>query len=255
MNMTARFADKVALVTGGGSNIGRAAARGFAREGATVVVAGRRPEPLDQTVELIEKNGGKASAVVADVTSSSEVVRLVETIVHRHGGLHVAFNNAAIFDALGPVAAIDEQAWNRIVSTNLTGVFLSMKHEIGHMAGHGGGTIVNMSSSVGPHLTVPMLGAYGATKAAVSSLTRTAAREAITDGVRINAVSPGPCDTPMSMQPGETEADRTQRMKHQLPIGRVGSLDEVVAAVLFLASEESGFVVGHDLVIDGGGSA
>lgn len=253
--MTARFADKVTLVTGGGSNIGRAAARAFAREGATVVVAGRRAEPLDETVELIAEDGGKASAVVADVTSSPEVAQLVETIVNRHGGLHVAFNNAGIFDALGPVAYIDEQAWNRIISANLTGVFLSMKHEIGHMASHGGGTIVNMSSSVGPHLTVPMLGAYGATKAAVSSLTRTAAREAITDGVRINAISPGPCDTPMSMQPGETEADRAERMKNQLPIGRVGSLDEVVAAVLFLASEESGFVVGHDLVIDGGGSA
>lgn len=255
MNMTARFADKVALVTGGGANIGRAAARAFAREGATVVVAGRRPKPLEQAVELIEKDGGKASAVVADVTSSSQIARLVETIVHRHGGLHVAFNNAAIFDALGPVAAIEEEDWNRIVSANLTSVFLCMKHEIRHMAAHGGGVIVNMSSSVGPHLSVPMLGAYGATKAAVSSLTRTAAREAIAQGVRINALSPGPSDTPMSLQPGETEADRAERMKHQLPIGRVGSLDEVVAAVLFLASEESSFVVGHDLVIDGGGSA
>jgi NAD(P)-dependent dehydrogenase (short-subunit alcohol dehydrogenase family) len=253
--MTARFVDKVALVTGGGANIGRAVARAFAREGATVVVAGRRPEPLGQTVKLIEADGGKASAVVADVTSSADVARLIDTTVNRHGGLHVAFNNAGILDALGPVAHIDEEAWNRILSANLTGVFLAMKHEIGHMAGHGGGTIVNMSSSVGPHLTVPMLGAYGATKAAVSSLTRTAAREAIADGVRINAVSPGPIDTPMSMLAGETEADRAERLKHQLPIGRVGSLDEIAAAVLFLASEESGFVVGHDLVIDGGGSA
>lgn len=253
--MTARFADKVALVTGGGANIGRAAARAFAREGATVVVAGRRPEPLDETVELIANDGGKASAVVADVTSAAAVAGLVETAVSRHGGLHVAFNNAGVFDALGPVAYIDEAAWSRVVAANLTGVLLCMQHEIRHMAGHGGGTIVNMSSSVGPHSTVPMLGAYGATKAAVSALTCTAAREAIADGVRINAVSPGPSDTPMSMQPGETEADRAERMKHLLPIGRVGSLDEVVAAVLFLAAEESGFVVGHDLVIDGGGSA
>lgn len=252
--MNPRFAGKVALVTGGGSGIGRATARAFAREGATVVVSGRNPEPLAHTVKLIEEDGGNASWVTADVTSSEDVARLMETIVSRHGGLHVAFNNAGILDALGPVAHIDEEAWERMVSVNLTGIFLSMKHEIAQMSGKGG-AIVNMSSVIGPHLTVPMLGAYAATKAAVSSLTRTAAREAIADGVRINAISPGPCDTPMSMQPGETEADRAERMRQLLPIGRVGTLDEVAATVLFLASDDAGFVVGHDLILDGGSSA
>ncbi|KWX00473.1 3-oxoacyl-ACP reductase [Carbonactinospora thermoautotrophica] len=252
--MSTRFAGKVALVTGGGSGIGRATALAFAREGAAVVVAGRNPEPLTETVKLIEADGGRAAVVTADITRSADVARLVETTAERYGGLHIAFNNAGVFTA-GPLVDLDEAEWARIIEINVTGTWLSMKHEIAYMREHGGGVIINMSSSVGPHITVPGLGAYAASKAAVSSLTRTAAREHIRDGIRINAISPGPCDTPMSMLPGETEAERAERMKEQVPIGRVGTLEEVAATVLWLASPESGFAVGHDLVIDGGGSA
>lgn len=252
--MSTRFAGKVALVTGGGSGIGRATALAFAREGAAVVVAGRNPDPLAETVKLIEADGGRAAAVTADITRSADVARLVETTAERYGGLHIAFNNAGVFTA-GPLVDLDEAEWARIIEINVTGTWLSMKHEIAYMREHGGGVIINMSSSVGPHITVPGLGAYAASKAAVSSLTRTAAREHIRDGIRINAISPGPCDTPMSMLPGETEAERAERMKEQVPIGRVGTLEEVAATVLWLASPESGFAVGHDLVIDGGGSA
>lgn len=250
--MTARFNGKVALVTGGGSGIGRHTAITFAREGATVVVAGRRREPLDQTVKLILGKGGDASAVTADITRAADVERLVETVVNRHGGLHIAVNNAGILDALGPVTTIDEAAWSRLFAVNVTGLWLSMKYEIAHMVANGGGVIVNVSSNVGPHVTVPYLGAYGASKAAASALTRAAAREYIGQGVRINAVSPGPSDTTMSIQPGETAAERNERMKHEVPIGRVGTLDEIAGAIRWLASPESGFAVGHDLVIDGG---
>jgi NAD(P)-dependent dehydrogenase (short-subunit alcohol dehydrogenase family) len=252
--MTPRFDGKVVLITGGGSGIGQAAARAFPRDGATVTVTGRRPGPLEQTVRLIEADGGRASAIPADVSIGAEAQRVVATTVGRHGGLHIAFNNAGIFEA-GPLADMDQAAWDRQLAVNLTGVFLTMKHEIIHMRANGGGAIVNTASNLGAHMRLPFLGAYAASKAAVSALTRAAAREYIADGIRINAISPGPIQTPMSLRPGETEAERDLRLKDALPAGRAGTLAEAAAAVLWLASPEAGFTVGHDLVIDGGASA
>lgn len=252
--MTQRFTGKVVLITGGGSGIGRATALAFAREGAVVAVAGRRADRLDETVRLIEAEGGQATAIPADVSSPADAERLVTTTVSRHGGLHVAFNNAGIIEA-GPLADMDEARWDRQLAVNLTGVFLAMKHEINHMRANGGGVIVNTASNLGAHMRLPFLGAYAASKAAVSTLTRAAAREYIEAGVRINAISPGPIDTPMSLRPGETEADRAERLKAALPAGRPGTVSEAAAAVLWLASPESGFTVGHDLVIDGGATA
>jgi len=150
---------------------------------------------------------------------------------------------------------MDQAAWDRLLAVNLTGMFLAMKHEISHMRASGGGVIINTASSLGAHMRLPFLGAYAATKAAVSALTRAAARECIADGIRINAISPGPMDTPMSLRPGETEADRAQRLNGALPAGRVGSPSEAAAAVLWLATPEAAFTVGHDLVIDGGATA
>jgi NAD(P)-dependent dehydrogenase (short-subunit alcohol dehydrogenase family) len=252
--MITRFAGKVALVTGGGTGIGRAVARAFAREGASVVVAGRSAEPLAQSVKLIEAEGGHASAVTADVSRSEDVARLVAVTVQRHGGLHIAVNDAGILEA-SPIADMDQAAWDRLLAINLTGVFVCMKHEIAHMRTSGGGVIVNTASTVGAHLRLPTLGAYAASKAAVSTLTRAAAQEYIGHGIRINAISPGPIDTPMSLGPGETEVDRARRLHDALPIGRVGTVEEAAASVLWLASPESGFIVGHDLVVDGGGTA
>ncbi len=189
--MAARFTGKVALVTGGGSSgIGRATALAFAREGATVLVAGRNPEALAHTVKLIQADGGHASAATGDVTHADDVARLVKMAVACHGGLHAAFNNAGILGTPGLVADLDQATWAGVLATNLTGVWLSMKHEIIHMRANGGGVIVNMASSIGVHMTLPGLGAYAAAKAGVSTLTRTAAREYIRDGIRINAVSP-----------------------------------------------------------------
>ncbi len=252
--MADRLAGKVALVTGGGSGIGRATARAFAGAGATVVVSGRRLEPLEQTVQLVQQAGGQASAVTADVRDAADVGRLVETAVARHGALHVAFNNAGVLAATGPVAHFDDAEFAAMIAVNLTGLRLSMRYEIAHMRSHGGGVIVNIGSTVGAHMAVPGLGAYAATKAAVNALTRTAALECIQDGVRINAVSPGPVDTPMSLLPGETDADRAERLKMQLPIGRVCTTEEVAAAVLWLSCPEASFVIGQDIVVDGGAS-
>ncbi|GAA4573268.1 SDR family NAD(P)-dependent oxidoreductase [Planotetraspora kaengkrachanensis] len=249
-----KFAGKVVLVTGGGSGIGRAVALGFAREGALVTVAGRRAEPLDDTVKLIEAAGGDAGAITADLTRSGDAARMVDEIVRRHGGLDIAINNAGVFTA-AKVADIDEDDWTRTLDGNVTGVFLSMKHEIAAMRRAGTGVIVNVASQIGTHRRVPGLGAYGAAKAAVTALSRTAALEYIREGIRINVVSPGPHDTPMSLRPGENTADRDARVKEQLPIGRVGTLDEITATVLWLASDDAGFAVGHDLVVDGGSAA
>lgn len=251
--MTARFTDHIVLVTGAGSGIGRATAAAFAAEGAIVMMAGRSIEPLRQTAKLIAEAGGTADPVAVDVSRESEVEQLISTIVERHGRLDVAVNNAGVF-AGGPVAEFELSEWQRLMDTNVTGVLLAMKHQIRQMRTQGGGTIVNIASNVGAHKSLPYLGAYGASKAAVAALSRAAAVENIGDGIRINAVSPGPTDTRMSFMDGETEEQRADRMTTALPLGRVGAVAEVASAVLWLASPEAGFAVGHDLVIDGGAS-
>lgn len=253
--MITRFTGKNVLVTGAGTGIGRATALAFAREQATVVVAGRSAEPLAQTVKLIQEGGGQATAVTADVTRSEDLARLVSGSVAAYGSLDIAVNNAGTLTAAGPVGDIDEEQWSTLVAVNLTGTLLSMKHEIAHMRRHGGGAIVNVASTVGAHMRLAGLGGYVATKAAISALTRNAALDHIGEGIRINAVSPGPADTPMSLRPGETPAGREGRMRQDLPVGRVARLGEIAAAVLYLASPEAAFVVGTDLLIDGGAAA
>ncbi|MCG5215684.1 SDR family oxidoreductase [Streptosporangium sp. KLBMP 9127] len=248
-----KFADKTVLVTGAGSGIGRAVALGFARQGATVVVAARTRDPLEETVRQIESAGGRATATTVDVTDSASVAALVGEIVERYGRLDIAINNAGVF-TMGSVTDLPESEWTRVLEINATGVFLAMKHQVAAMRTAGKGVIVNVSSNLGAHMHVPGLSAYAASKAAVTALSRTAALEHIGEGIRINVVSPGPHDTEMSMRPGETEAERETRMKEQVPIGRVGSLDEITGTVLWLASDDAGFAVGNDLVVDGGTS-
>ncbi|MFI9202094.1 SDR family NAD(P)-dependent oxidoreductase [Streptomyces sp. NPDC053048] len=251
--MTARFTGRTVLVTGGGTGIGRGIALAFAREGARVVVAGRREEPLKETVVLIEAAGGEAAAITADVTRSEDVRALVERTVARYGGLDVAVNNVGMLAAGGvKVADIADEDWQATLDTNLTGVWLSMKHEIEHMRANGGGAIVNVSSVLGAHNRLPGLGAYATSKAAVTALTRSAALDHIGDGIRINAVSPGPVETPMSSRPGESAAQKAERLREQVPAGRAATPQEIAASVLHLASDEAGYAVGTDLVLDGG---
>ncbi|MFD6431393.1 SDR family NAD(P)-dependent oxidoreductase [Streptomyces venezuelae] len=251
-----RFAGRTALVTGGGSGLGRAIALAFATEGANVVVAGRTESTLKETVDLVEAAGGKALAVTADVSRSADLASLVAAVVDRFGSLDIAVNNAGVLRAGQPVADLPEEDWRTMLDINLTGVLLALQAEVKQMRTQpAGGTVVNIGSNLGAHTSAPGLAAYGATKAAVSALSRAAAAEHIRDGVRINTVSPGSSDTTMSFRPGETEADRAARMKESTPLGRVSTTDEVAAAVLYLASDASGSVVGADLVIDGGAAA
>ncbi|MEU6675880.1 glucose 1-dehydrogenase [Streptomyces sp. NPDC046925] len=251
-----RFAGRTALVTGGGSGLGRAMALAFAAEGANVVVAGRTEGPLKETVGLIEDAGGTALAVTADVSRSADLAALVDAAVGRFGSLDVAVNNAGVLRAGQPVAELPEEDWRTMLDINVTGVLLALQAEVKQMRTQpNGGAIVNIASTLGAHIRRPGTTAYAATKAAVSALTKGAAAEHVRDGVRINAVSPGSSDTSMSLQGGESEAERTERMKTATPLGRVSSTEEVAAAVLYLASDESASVVGADLVIDGGAAA
>jgi NAD(P)-dependent dehydrogenase (short-subunit alcohol dehydrogenase family) len=248
------FDGKVALVTGGGSGIGRAAAVALAEAGAAVVVAGRRVEPLRRTVAEVERVGGFGTHMVVDVTVAEQVAGLITAIRDEFGALDVAVNNAGV-PSWGTVSETATDAWEEVIGVNLTGLWLCLKHEIGYMRLRRSGVIVNVASRIGIHMREPRQGVYAASKAAVAVLTRTAARECIASGIRINAVSPGPTDTDMAVWAGETAKERDARVRRSVPIGRLATPYEIAAAIRWLASPESAFVVGHDLVVDGGISA
>ncbi|MGO4562681.1 SDR family oxidoreductase [Rhizobiales bacterium 3FA27D7] len=244
------LSSKTALVTGAGSGIGRSIAMTFAKAGMRTVVAGRRLSELEDTARMIRKAGGDALCVSVDVTDEASVGALVERI----GSLHIAVNAAGIVLG-GPVDDMDAEAFARVFQVNVTGLWLSMKHEIRSMKATGGGAIVNIGSNIGARIVRPTLGAYAASKAAVSSLTRTAALEAIAHSIRINCLCPGPVDTPLSMRPGEDRAARDARVAATNPSKRVATTDEIATAALWLASDSASYVVGQDIVIDGGASA
>jgi NAD(P)-dependent dehydrogenase (short-subunit alcohol dehydrogenase family) len=249
------FEGKIALVTGGGSGIGRATAIAFAREGAKVVIGNRNVERGEETVSMIRDAGGTASFKRTDVVVAGEVNALVDHAITTHGRLDVAFNNAGIEGEVKPTLVDQTEAnFDAVIGINVKGVWLSMKYEIPRMLEHGGGAIVNCSSVAGV-IAFPGIGIYVASKHAVVGLTKTAALEYSAQGIRINAVNPAVIDTEMV----DRLADGMNMKKDDLtpfhPIGRLGRVEEVAEAVLWLCSERASFVTGHSLIIDGGFTA
>lgn len=245
---------KNALVTGAGSGIGRQIAIDLAEQGAHVVLAGRRIAELEQTGREIDPDGHSWLAIASDVTDEDGVKRVVAQALAGKNRLDIAVNAAGVF-RMGRVDETEIDAFRTVLDTNVIGTWLCMKHELLAMrCQDGGGVIVNIASNVGPHLIRPGTGAYAASKAAIAVLTRTAALEAIGSGIRINSVSPGPTDTPMSFRPGEDRAARDARIAESNPSRRVARLEEISSAVLWLCSDGAAYAVGHDLVVDGGAS-
>jgi NAD(P)-dependent dehydrogenase (short-subunit alcohol dehydrogenase family) len=247
-----RFGGKVALVTGGASGIGRACARLFAKEGASVVVSDVALEGGQETVRLIEEDGGQASFVEADVSKAAEVEALVGRALEAYSRLDYAFNNAGIEGRMATnTADYPEEDWDRVIAVNLKGVWLCMKHEITQMLRQGGGSIVN-NSSVEGLVGLPGTSAYAASKHGVVGLTKTAALEYAQSGIRVNAVCPGLIRTPMVERYSRGDAEIEAQFASVEPVGRMGSAEEVAEAVVWLCSEAASFVTGHAMAVDGG---
>jgi NAD(P)-dependent dehydrogenase (short-subunit alcohol dehydrogenase family) len=245
------FAGKVVLVTGAAAGIGRATALAFGRAGACVVVADTAVDGGHATAAMIVEAGGKALYVNANVTRGAEVEALVDKAVNYYGRIDCAVNNAALEDDTPGLLEADEAEYDRIMGVNVKGVWLCMRHELGQMLKQGGGTIVNMASVSGL-VGSPSRAIYAASKHAVVGLTRSAAAEYARAGIRINSVCPGAVRTSALVRALEREPQLEKKLKALHPIGRIAEPAEIANAVMWLCSEQSSFVTGHQLAIDGG---
>lgn len=251
--MAGQLEGQTALVTGGGSGIGRAASLVYAREGARVAVADVNAEGGEETVQLIKEAGGEAILVSADVSDAAATQAMVAQTVAAYGRLDCAFNNAGISGTPGRPLTADypEADFDRMLSINLKGVWLSMKAELPQMLAQGAGAIVNTASIMGL-IAAPGSAAYMAAKHGVIGLTKAAALEYAKDGIRVNSVCPGYIDTPLVRPIFDAIADFEQRVIARHPIGRLGQPQEIAEAVLWLSSPAASFVTGHNMAVDGG---
>ena len=252
--MTLRMENKVALVTGASSGIGRACALAFAREGAKVVVADVTVEGGEETVNMIKEAGGEAIFVKTDVTKAAEVEAMVNKAVETYGRLDYAHNNAGVAAAVYPVADLPEEDWDRIININLKGIWLCMKYEIPQMLRQGKGAIVNTAS------TLALVGwikrpAYTASKHGVAGLTKVAALDYAADGIRVNAVCPGTVRTPLVESVFARRPEAEAEALAMMAIGRLAAAEEIAEAVVWLCSDAASFVTGHIMSVDGGWNA
>ena len=253
------FTGRVALVTGGGNGIGRATAVAFARHGAKVVVVDRDGVGAQATIGIIRQNGGEAIAVTADVTRSEDVKAYVKAALEKYGRIDCFFNNAGIEGKLAPTAEYDEAVFDAVIGVNVKGVFLGLRHVLPEMIRQGSGAVVNTASVAGLVAT-PGMPAYVASKHAVIGLTKTAAGEVARQGIRVNAVCPGPVDTRMihALEEQISPANPAvvgERYQAAIPSGRYATVDEIANMVLFLCSDLASNTTGGQFVVDGGRTA
>lgn len=248
------FTNKIVLITGGATGIGEATSLAFAKLGAKVAIAARNEATGNAVVEQIKATGGTAIFFKTDISQADQVARLVRNTVEHFGGLNIAFNNAGTEGTLGPITDETEENFNAVFDTNVKGVMLSMKYQIPEILKCGGGAIINNASIAG-QIAFPGGSTYVASKHAVLGMTKAAALEYGAKGIRINAVSPGAIQTDMFERfvGGQAEAKKEMTAAH--PIGRLGRPEDIANAVLWLASEQSAFVLGHSLLVDGGYTA
>ncbi len=247
-----RLKDKVALITGAGSGIGRESALLFAREGARVVVVDVDDEAGQETVRLIRENGGEATFVHADVSRAEDVRNMIAQAESTYGRLDILFNNAGIFHPKdGSVLETEEEVWDRVIDVNLKGVFLGCKYGIPALLRAGGGVIINTASFVALMGAAVSQIAYTASKGGVLALTREIAVEFARQNIRANALCPGPVETPLLAELLSDPARRQRRLVH-IPMGRFARAEEIAHAALFLASDESSYVNGAAFIVDGG---
>ncbi len=247
--MSAGLKDKVAIITGATSGIGRAAALLFAKAGMKVITAGTRDAAGARLVAEIKTEGGDAHFVQTDVSDATQVERLVRRAEEVYGGVDFAFNNAGIEGEFGPLTELGEAGWEQVMNVNLKGVWLNMKYQLPAITRRGGGAIVNTSTNL-VSLGIPNTGIYTASKAAVDALTRVAAMEAGAQGVRVNAVSPGNVETPMTARLFNDATVAGIRAAN--PLRKIATVDDVAQAALWLLSPASGHITGQTLNIDGG---
>ncbi|AKU11377.1 hypothetical protein AzCIB_1476 [Azoarcus sp. CIB] len=251
MRMSGKLHGQVAFVTGGGSGIGAATARRLAAEGATVVICGRRKEPLDEVVADIVAKDGKAEALVVDVGNEAQFVAALEDTAKRHGHLDILVNNAMAY-TWGAIESTSTADWHANFSTSVDGTFWGTRTAMKLMKGRGG-AIVNLSSICGT-LGTPWMAGYSAAKAAIINFSRAAAAEGAPDNIRVNVVIPAVVETPATA--GMLSDEKSRRNTEKLiPMGRVGQSDELAAAVAFLAGPDASYITGAALPVDGGRSA
>lgn len=242
---------KVAIITGASSGIGRAAARQFCREGATVLIAARRRDALLELVSEIDGDGGIAVAVAGDVGDEDFNSALVDRAVTEFGGLDIAFNNAGTLGAMGPVHEITLEGWHQTIDTNLTGAFLAARSQVPALLRRGGGSMIFTSTFVGHTAGMPGMAAYAASKAGLIGMVQVLASELGPKGIRVNALLPGGTDTPMGHSAADSPESRAF-VEGLHALKRIARPEEIAEAALFLASDRASFMTGASMAVDGG---